>query len=70
MQRITSNKVYSERPDIEKVVWEKYPLSKDEKNGCQTAKAIRDHMRFELAKKIYFGQISIDQVLTPKYEQK
>lgn len=52
-ERLTSKKIYNERPDLEKLVMEKYPLSKDEINGCVTAKAIRDNMRFEFAKKIY-----------------
>jgi hypothetical protein len=62
MERVTSKKIYSKRPDIEKVIMDKYPLSKDEKKGCHTAKAIRDHMRFELAKKIYAGELSIEDV--------
>lgn len=47
-------KIYSERPEIEKAAMEKYPLSKDELNGCATAKMWRNRMRFEFAKKIYY----------------
>lgn len=59
MERITSKKIYSERPDLEKLAMEHYPLSKDEIKGCVTAKAIRDHMRFEWAKKLYESETGI-----------
>lgn len=40
-------------PEIRKRVYEKVPISKDERDGCVTEKAFRDKMREELAKKLY-----------------
>lgn len=40
-------------PEIHKRVYEKYPISKDERKGCVTEKAFRDKMREEMAKKLY-----------------
>lgn len=51
-RRLTSIKVYSERPDIEKAVYDKFPVSKAEKK-CTTEKAIMEALRFEMAKKLY-----------------
>lgn len=51
-RRITSIKIYSERPDIEKMVYEKFPVTKAEKK-CYTEKSIMDALRFAMAKKIY-----------------
>jgi hypothetical protein len=40
-------------PEIRKRVYEKVPISKDERKGCVTEKAFRDKMREEMAKKLY-----------------
>lgn len=64
--RVTSKKIYAERPDLEKLAMEKYPLSKDELRGCITAKAIRDHMRFEFAKKLYESEKGITDTIETK----
>jgi hypothetical protein len=40
------------RPEISKLVMEKYPRSKSERRGCMTERAFRDRMRFEYAKKL------------------
>lgn len=40
-------------PEIAKRVYDKYPISKDERDGCVTEKAFRDNMRADLAKKLY-----------------
>lgn len=48
--------ITAERPEIAKAVMDKYPISKDEKDGCVTEKSFRDRMRWELAKKLYYGE--------------
>jgi hypothetical protein len=50
--RVTSKRIYSERPEIEKAVYERFPVIKEEKK-CTTEKALRDGARFEMAKKLY-----------------
>ena len=40
-------------PEIKKRVYEKVPLSKDEKTGCVTEKAFRDNMRWDFMKQNY-----------------
>lgn len=50
--RLTSTKIYSERPEIEKAVYERFPVQKEERK-CLTAKAMAEAARFEMAKRMY-----------------
>jgi hypothetical protein len=56
MKKKTLSQIIAERPEISKLIMEKYPVSKDEKAGCVTEKAFRDKMRWEFAKKLYYGE--------------
>jgi len=40
------------KPEIGKAVYEKYPLTKKEKQGCASEKAYMDGKRLELAKRL------------------
>jgi hypothetical protein len=44
--------IMATRPEIAKVVMEKYPRSKSERKGCETERAFRNQMRYEFAKKL------------------
>jgi hypothetical protein len=57
-RRLTSKKIYDERPDIEKFVYDKHPVTKSEMK-CTTEKAQMEWLRFMMAKKIYEGEKSI-----------
>ncbi|MBL7738502.1 MAG: hypothetical protein JNK14_04735 [Chitinophagaceae bacterium] len=46
-------KIFSERPEIEKMAYDRYPLTKAERRGCQTEKSKNDWKRFEYAKRLY-----------------
>lgn len=45
-------KIRRERPEVAKLVMERYPRNKAERRGCETEKAKRDHMRLLMAKRI------------------
>jgi|Laugrespbdmm15dd_1035085.scaffolds.fasta_scaffold182806_2 hypothetical protein len=49
---MTEKKIYSERPDIREKVMIDYPVTKKEKS-CAAAKAKREALRFERAKRYY-----------------
>lgn len=49
---ITAEKIYSNRPEIKKKVYEVYPVTKAEKK-CAIEKSKAEWKRFELAKKMY-----------------
>lgn len=40
-------------PKIHKRVYDKFPISKDERRGCATEKALRNAARHDFAKKVY-----------------
>lgn len=40
------------RPEIAKLIMEKYPRNKMERSGCQTEIAKREYMRWQLAKRL------------------
>lgn len=46
-----------EYPEIWGKIMEKYPLSKDERRGCQTEKAMRNAARLDYGKKLLNGPI-------------
>ena len=56
MKQKTLTQITAEKPEIAKLIMDKYPVSKDEKDGCQTEKSFRDKMRWEYAKKLYYGE--------------
>jgi len=49
---MTLKMILSSRPEIAKVVRERYPKSKRERQGCQTEIAKRDYMRWMCAKRL------------------
>lgn len=51
-ERLTTTKIFSEAPEIEKAVYDFFPVSKEEKR-CLTKKAIADDLRLRMAKKLY-----------------
>lgn len=51
--RLTMIQIASERPEIEKAAYEKYPVTKEERRGCWKEKAKNEWLRFEFAKKQY-----------------
>lgn len=49
---MTLKMIRSTRPEIAKLVMEKYPKSKEERKGCQTEIAKREYLRWMLAKRL------------------
>lgn len=49
---ITADKIYSQRPEIRKRVYELIPVTKEEKK-CALEKSKAEWKRFEMAKKLY-----------------
>ncbi len=49
---MTMKKIFRERPEIKKKVYEDYPLTAKEKS-CAIEKSKRDTLRFERAKRYY-----------------
>lgn len=49
---LTIRKFLKMHPQTEKMIYEKYPLSKGERRGCHIEKALRDNMRLEYGKKL------------------
>jgi len=52
MKKMTLKQIRSSRPEIAKLVMEKYPRNKEERKGCQTEIAKREYMRWQLAKRL------------------
>ena len=55
--RLTMAKIFSERPEIEKRVYERYPVTSKEKR-CLAEKQKKEWQRFELAKQQYLNNES------------
>ncbi len=51
-QKMTLKQILSTRPEISKLVMERYPRNKKERTGCQTEIAKREYMRWMMAKRM------------------
>lgn len=48
----TLKTIIAQRPEISKMVYDKYPTTKQERKGCEREKARLDYLRMVYAKKL------------------